>query len=154
MRLSAILLSVAAGTAVALASPAPLSAQDWTAEQLEVWEFEQACWEMHASGDQDGLLDCFHDDYLGWHAGEPIPRTKQDTRHWWDADAGTYESVWYLIKPVGIVVVDNVAVIHLYYHARIRNADGAVEAVSGKVTEVLIKQDGRWFWIGDQTSNS
>jgi len=97
-------------TALALAVFLPLAAQaqQWTAAQQEVWEFEEACW---ASQDLEAIMACFHDDFLGWGIGYPVPTSKADRRPRFARDFKTEEIVYLNLKPLDVRVLDNVAIV-------------------------------------------
>jgi hypothetical protein len=50
---------------VALIVPTAVHTQQWSSAQLEVWNFEQSCWQKFTSQDMEGFRTCFHRDYVG-----------------------------------------------------------------------------------------
>jgi hypothetical protein len=133
------LFLVASATLIA----APTSAQEWTAEEREVWAFEMECSAMSAA---DRVAQCFHEAYTGWYAGDPIPVDLDDqevsNRYW---AQGEFVSA----RPLMITVVDNVAVVHLMIRTAVPQPDGSTILEWSRWTDVLLNDGGRWGWIAD-----
>jgi ketosteroid isomerase-like protein len=143
--LLAIFLSVATSSAIA---------QEWSPTQKAVWQNVQDYWKPFAAGDAAGMLSYFHTDYLGWDVNEPLPGTKSDTEKGLNHFLKSNSIVMYTIKPVGINVKGNVAIVHYYYQMTIKNAEGKENGTSGRWTDVLIKQGDKWLLIGDSGGSS
>jgi len=139
----ALALMVVAASCLA---PATGSAQQWSPEQQEVWDFELGCQES-----KQAWIDCFHEDYVAW--GDMtlgVPHTKADASamggYWWD----TNEQLLVHMKPVEITVRGDLAVVLVVYTARTRDRDsGEVAMQSMAWTDICVKENGRWYWIAD-----
>ena len=135
--------------AAACLAPDIGSAQEWSPEQQEVWDFELGCQES-----KQAWIDCFHEDYVAWgDMALGIPRTKADASafgaYWWD----TNEQLLVHMKPVDITVRGNFAVVLVLYSARVRDRDsGEVAMQSMAWTDICVKENGRWYWIADHGS--
>ncbi len=125
------------------------SAQEWSPAQREIWQVEQACWEHYTTKNLEAGMACFHDDYVGWSFDMPVPGNKADARAFWTRDFAAMDVVWYNLKPVSIKVYGTVAVVHYYFWMTTRSADGDDTTVTGRWTDVLMKQGNRWAWIAD-----
>ena len=128
-----------------LSSSAP--AQQWNAEQLEVWEFEKSCW---GAKDVEKAMACFHDDYTGWAAGNPAPFNKADRRAFQTRELETSETTFLFLKPLSIQMHGNVAIV-LYIATRtVRNKATDEETTSTtRWTDVCLKVSDRWTWVAD-----
>lgn len=126
-----------------------LSAQEWSAAQKEVWKVENDCWAAFSKGDQAGFLEFFHPDYLGWDDNSPLPNTKTDTQKWFAVFMQGNKVLLYDIKPVGIRVFGDFAIVDYYYSLVNSDGDGKKKAEEGRWTDVLMKTGGKWQLIGD-----
>ena len=132
---------------VAVLIAAPVSAQEWTVEQQEVWEFEQACW---ATRSVSVIMSCFHDDFLGWGLDNTLPTTKSDRTPFFTRDFQTAEQVFLSLQPVAINVRGNTATV--LYVATVTNSNRETGVETTRVerwTDIAVREDGRWTWIAD-----
>jgi hypothetical protein len=133
------LFIVAAAALVA----APASAQEWTAEQEEVWAFEIECARMSPA---DRVPACFHEAYVGWYAGDPTPvdlnAIRSRSRYWADAE-------FVSAHPLAITVLDDIAVVHVMFQNAVPQSDGTTSLEWSRWTDVLVRDGGRWGWIAD-----
>ena len=126
----------------------PLSAyaEDWSDEQREVLSFAKSCM---TSRDADALLDCFHDDYVGW-AMFHIPLTKADRQKPLRNGIENFDSEMMLFKPLSVIVRGDMAVIS--YIVSTKDTDKATDEISYSTqrwTDVLVKEGNRWSYISD-----
>jgi ketosteroid isomerase-like protein len=140
-------------TVLALAlvfAASPASAQEWSDEQMEVWRNVETYWELGgAKEDLEGFLGYFHEDFLGWRRGDLFPTNKADRRVLAERFFETGESVLVLLKPLGIKVHGNVAIVHYFYSETIRDSEGTEESDYGYWTDILMKQGNKWVMIAD-----
>lgn len=125
----------------------PVAAQEWTAEQMEVWDDLIACWDTAVRGTMEA---CIHDDYMSFQMGEGVPQNKTDLvageAHFLDS----FEMLWVHRKPLHIDVRGDVALV-LYqvdYTSRNRRTG---EEITGKDswTEVFVREGGTWKALTD-----
>jgi len=122
-------------------------AQDWSAEQQEVWAWEKSCWE---SDDLEYSMTCFHEDFVGWGSSKLTPTCKTDRRASFSRSFETTDTVWRHLKPLHIKVHGDVAV--LIYIAVVTDKDKATgkETTSTELwTDIAVKENGAWAWIAD-----
>lgn len=141
-----IVLSLLAS--VALLST-PLQAQEWTEAQKAVWKNVETYWALGAAQDLEGLMAYFHADYLGWDDQNALPSNKASTRKWFEHYLKTTKTLVQEIKPVGIKIHGNIAIVHYYYSEIIKDAEGKEHSHSGRWTDILMKQGDKWVMIGD-----
>ena len=131
---------------VAVLTPSPAAAQQWSPEQQEVLAFELGC-----QANKEAWLDCFHEDYVAWGNGDlGVPVNKDDVvaigARSWDVD----EVLLVHLKVLDINLRGNLAIALVVYTETRRNGDtGEVTTVSTRWTDVCLKEDGRWAWIAD-----
>jgi hypothetical protein len=137
--------------AIALFLPLSAQAQQWSAEQQEIWEFEKACWE---TDDLEVLLACFHQDYVGWaDKALSVPLNKADRRVLLGRSLDTEDQVFVYLKPLDIRMHGNVAVVlYIATGARKNKATGEETTFTARVTDICLKQGGSWAWIADHES--
>lgn len=135
--------------AIAVFLPITAQAQNWSAEQQEVWEAEKACWETE---DLETLMACFHDDYVGWADLRPFyaPMSKADRQVLARRGFETEDLVFLYLKPLEIRIHGNVAVILYISTLTVKNkATGEESSFAARWTDIAVKQDGKWKWIAD-----
>ena len=127
----------------------PTQAQEWSPAQQDVWKNVEAYWARDSAGDLDGFLSYFHENYIGWDLTEPASTNKARLRKFLEYGYKTEKTVLYDIQPVAINVIGNVAVVHYYYTAITKAADGKESDRAGRWADVLMKQGDKWVIIGD-----
>ena len=125
-----------------------VSGQELSPEQQEVWQFIERCQEAFAS-ESEAAFDCFHEDFLGWDYRDLVPRTAEAHRKFALLVFETTETRAYDLRPIGIRVHGNFAVAHYYLQSVVRGRDGQDVEERIRWTDVLLKENGRWHWIGD-----
>jgi hypothetical protein len=112
----------------------PDSGHEWSMAQEEVWKWEIAFWDFLKVGNQNGARELLHKDWLYWpyYSWEPIGK-EQDQEH----PPGSYD-----LKPHAIVILDNHAVIFYRF---------AISSHTGRSGSMLMKQEGKWKFIGGYT---
>jgi ketosteroid isomerase-like protein len=133
---------------------APLSAQEWSKEQKEVWNNIETYWGFWAKRDVNGFLSYFSDDYSGWYDGSALPSDKSSANKWLSQMFSDSEVLVYEIKPVAINVHGNFAFVHYYYSDLTKNSEGKKKMERGRWTDILKKDGNRWLLIGDHGGES
>ena len=134
---------------LAVTASASLFAQEWSAAQKEVWKNVETYWALDAAGNLDGFMSYFHENYIGWEIGQPMPGNKATVRKFIDHEYKTEKTILYNITPVTINVVGNVAIANYYYSRIVKDSDGKEQSRSGRWADVLMKQGDKWVLIGD-----
>jgi ketosteroid isomerase-like protein len=141
-------LSVAVAAFLVLVTPM-VHAQEWSAEQKDVWKNVQTYWALYDAGNLEGYLSYFHNDYLGWSYRSPLPMDKASMKKFVEYDMKTSKPILSNIKPVAIGVFGNVAYADYYYTVMYKDAEGKTQSESGRWTDILMKQGDKWVLIGD-----
>jgi len=138
-----------ASLALVLFLPFGATAQTWSAEQQEVWQNVETYWDLSFKEDLEGWLGYFHDDFLGWVSGQSFPTNKADRRAGMMRSIETNDNVLYTLKPIGIKVHGDVAIVHYFFSYTDVDAKGEEQSAAGHWTDILMKQGNRWVMIGD-----
>ena len=132
--------------ALAVFSPLTAQAQEWTAEQQEIWKFEEACWAAREMED-----DCFHEDFLGWGMAElSAPTSKADRRALRRRTLETEDPTFLFLKPLSIKVHGNVAVVlYLATGTNKNKVTGEETRFTQRWTDIVLKEGDTLKWIAD-----
>jgi ketosteroid isomerase-like protein len=142
-------LRVGLTLALALLVGAPLaSAQSWSAEQQEVWNFELSQWKRAAAKDSTWVEELVHPAALVWGNANPGPQGKASIARWERYNSGNATTLEQELYPLGIVVHGNMAVVHYRYTTANEDLKKERKTVSGRYMDVLVKENGRWQFIG------
>ena len=134
---------------LALLVPNQLCAQEWSAPQKELWKTVQTYMGFDAAEDLDKFMAYFHDDYLGWFNRSPLPENKIEVRKILKNDYRSTEVLFQSLKPVGIKIHGNLAIVHYHWQRTVKDSEGKEKSVRGRWTDILIKQEDKWLLIGD-----
>ena len=108
----------------------------------------QGLWSVWQKEDVAGTTSYLHPDFSSWNYRDELPGTfsKAET----EAVFKMRSLSAYELKPLTIKVNDNFAFVHYCYssvtHAK---SDGREQKVEGRYTDILIKQNGRWLFVGE-----
>jgi ketosteroid isomerase-like protein len=123
--------------------------QQWSAEQLEVWNTIEAQWKADKDG-KNWIEEFVHPDCIGWNMNTPMPRDKASANRWFNASIEFSKTLEYQIAPYAIVVKGNVAIAHYYFHTLNETYEGKKVWEKGRWTDILIKEANKWQFIGWQ----
>jgi len=136
--MAVLLLGAVAGTA---------SAEEWNAEQQEIWKFEQQQWKMSATEDVSWIDTMVHQNMRFWETGAPMPRDKASLKHWSRFDADNGSILEQELFPISATITGNIAVVQYHYMVARENFKKERETVTGHYTDVLVKEGGRWLFL-------
>ena len=124
-------------------------AQEWSAEQQEVWKANENWWELYKNNDAEGIKALIHKDYVGWSWGDYATEGQAEAQKWADhmIPKGT-KIIYHNLRPLDILVIGDVAVLHYYYSTR-KTVDGKDTTKQGRWTDVWKKEGGKWLLIAD-----
>lgn len=123
-----------------------IHAQQWSAEQKEVWAGVEAYWAVGMSVD---FINYFDDSYSGWNYEIETPHTKADAQKYINYRTNKGKRAYYIITPAKIWVNGNFAYVHYYYTEVTEGLDGKPITENGRWTDILMKKDGKWIMVGD-----
>ena len=127
----------------------PVSAQEWSKEQQEVWSNVETYWSLAAKNDVAGFLSYFDPSFIGWGNMSDAPQTKPQRQKMMEYMFANSQNVLYTITPAAIWVKGNFAFVHYYYTSLDKDKDGKEKWESGRWTDILMKSGNKWVMIGD-----
>jgi hypothetical protein len=131
---------------VAVFSPLAAQAQQWNAEQQEVWDAEVAC--LNAGIDDiPARKACVHPDFMGWGIQQPVPTGFLEK----DFDYYFAHNTLKVTRavPLHILVEDDLAIIQLIVKVTSSLDGGPDEETWVAWTDIMRKDNGVWRWIAD-----
>lgn len=131
-------------------------AQEWTKEQMEVWNAVESIWQAWSTGDADTLAFFLHDKYQSWSNTMPLPSTKEAAVNYLRYGKEYYDMQGYYNQPARITVLGNAAVVNYYFQAFEAVSDGGDKIPrkrTGKCVDFFVKEGDKWLLIGDMEVN-
>jgi hypothetical protein len=123
------------------------SAQTLNAEQQEVWRLEEQQWQMSKDKDLSWIDKMVHPNLSYWDVDQPAPQNRASLMRWNrynNSNATVLEQELFLNS---ITITSNVAVVQYRYSIARENYKKERETVTGRYTDVLVKEGGRWLFI-------
>lgn len=130
-----------------------LFAQQWSADQQEVWQALENWFELRTKNDAQGVKALIHKDFVGWGWDLYATYGHAELTEWADhmTPKGT-EFVYHILKPMEILVMDDVAVLY-FFGSFFKTVDGKEMVEQAQFTNVWKKEDGKWLLIASTGSN-
>jgi ketosteroid isomerase-like protein len=122
-------------------------AQQWNAEQQEIWAFEQKQWAMGAAKDLGWIDSMTHDNLSYWSAERRAPQDKASLSRWQKYDNAQSTTLEQELYPHTIAITGDVAVVQYSYTVAREDAEKKRKTTQGRYTDVLIKEGGKWKFI-------
>ena len=123
-------------------------AQQWSAEQKEVWAGVEKYWDVNQSNPMD-FLQYFDDSYLGWNYQNEAPLVKSDVTKSFSYWTKKGKEQFHILTPAKIWVNGDFAYVHYYYSQVLESTDGKPTTERGRWTDILMKKGGKWMLVGD-----
>lgn len=141
-------------TALCFLIPLDATAQSYSAEEQEVIDFTEGCWEMWAEEQVDGYLsDCWHEDISFWWPGLILPFgtdwVSKIAPYWFSMnDWGAWD-----IMPVVVKIYGDAAVIQyqLVLASSPSGGEPALETWGEARSDFLVRFDGGWKVVAVHT---
>jgi ketosteroid isomerase-like protein len=130
---------------VVLASAA--SAQTWSPEQQEIWRFEEQQWNMAKEKDLSWVDTMVHPNLSYWDTDQPGPQNKASLARWSRYGSTSTTVLEQELFPISITITGDIAVVHYNYAVASENYKQERQTVSGRYTDILVKEDGRWLFL-------
>ena len=127
--------------------PTFASAQTWTAEQQEVWKLEEQQWQMSKDKDTSWVDKMVHPNLSYWDVEQPGPQNKASLLRWNRYNNASGTVLEQELFPVSLTITGNIAVAQYRYRVARENYKKEREIVTGRYTDVLVKEGGRWLFI-------
>jgi len=123
------------------------SAQTWSPEQQEIWRFEELQWKMSMDKDLSWIDKMVHPSISYWDVDRPAPQNKVGLTKWNRYTSASTTTLEQELYPISITITGNVAVVQYRYTAARENYKKERETASGRYTDILIKEGGRWLFL-------
>jgi hypothetical protein len=123
----------------------PVVAQTWTADQQAVLAVVDETW---AENDPTWVTRLTHPEMLGWGSTAPVPRDRATTGRWTDHAEESSTGLLHSLAPVGIVIREDVALVHYYASVSTEDAQGKRETTTSRCTDTLTRDTGSWLYLG------
>ncbi len=123
-------------------------AQDSRDDETDVWIAVEAQWDANENGDKKWIDNMLTDSFYGWGKGTPAPRSKASTRKWDRFNSEQGQIVAYELYPLEIVVEGDTAIVHYLYSSAYKDKKGEVETSHGRYTDILVRTEDGWKFIG------
>jgi hypothetical protein len=127
--------------------PTLASAQTWNAEQQEVWKLEEQQWQMAKDKDISWIDKMVHPNISYWDVDQPGPQNKASLVRWNRYNNTNATVLEQELFPISLTITGNIAVVQYRYSVARENYKKERETVSGRYTDVLVKEGGRWLFI-------
>jgi len=125
----------------------PAFAQTWSAEQQELWKLEEQQWQMAAAKDTSWMDTMVHPNLRYWETGDPMPRDRASLKRWARYNTENSTVLEQEIFPISATITGNVAVMQYHYIIASENHKKERKTVTGRYTDVLVKENGRWLFV-------
>jgi len=133
---------------LALAAFGPeASAQTWSSDQQEIWRLEEQQWKLAAAKDSSWIETMVHPSLSYWDSAWPAPQTKASLLMWDRYNNSNATVLQQEIFPIAITITGNIAVVQYRYSIARETYKKDREMVTGRYTDVLIKEGTRWLFI-------
>lgn len=124
-----------------------LRIDDLSPEQQELWRRVTGLWAMTLERSADNLRSALHPQYVGWDMNSPAPHGREAAIQSVSGDTPVVKD--YQLTPLSIEVYDHVVgIVHYTYSAMLAPKGAGAFRVTGKWTEIYLKQGGEWLMIG------
>ena len=127
--------------------PTLVSAQTWNAEQQEVWKLEEQQWQMSKDKDASWIDKMVHPNISYWDVDQPGPQNKASLQRWNRYNNANATVLEQELFPISMTITGNIAVVQYRYSVARENYKKERETSTGKYTDVLVKEGGRWLFI-------
>jgi len=142
------LLSIFAALFAVIILGGSTSAQQWSAEQKDVWAGVEKYWEIN-NNDPLADLKYFDDSYLGWSYENEAPGTRDGVVKSKKYFSTKVKQQFNILTPARIWVNGDFAYVHYYYTQVSESSDGKTNTEKGRWTDILMKKNGTWMLVGD-----
>ena len=127
--------------------PTLASAQTWNAEQQEVWKLEEQQWQMSKDKDISWIDKMVHPNISYWDVDQPGPQNKASLQRWNRYNNANATVLEQELFPISMTITGNIAVVQYRYSVARENYKKERETSTGRYTDVLVKEGGRWLFI-------
>ena len=133
--------------------PQPVPAQHWTAEEQEIIDLNQGCWDAWAAEDLDAVRRTCneHPDARTWWTPEAAPGIgwfEKNAERWGASFHPRDKWLYWEIRPLSVRIFNDTALIHFWALDAHEDAQGETTTHTWKMLNIWQRIDGRWTFIG------
>ncbi len=119
---------------------------DLSREQQELWQRVNDLWSLSLERDAEKIRNTLHPRYVGWDQSSATTHDRETAVQSLLGDAPAVTD--YELNPLSIEVYDRtVGIVHYTYSATVTPKDRAPRRITGKWSEVYLKQDAQWVMV-------
>jgi len=134
--------------------PTFIGAQSFSKAEKKVISAVNDYWALWEGDNKEAYLNTFHKSYKGWDINDGFVSNKEALVKQVDYRWGKNESLFREITPVGVVLHDDIAIVHYYYILVVKNKETSKTTTwNGRWTDILINDGGKWKLIADHGGN-
>ena len=123
------------------------AAQTWNPDQQEIWRFEEQQWKMAKEKDLTWIDKMVHSNLSYWDVEQPAPQNKASLLRWNRYSNTNATVLEQELFPISVTITGNIAVVQYSYSIARENYKKDRETVTGRYTDVLVKEGGRWLFL-------
>lgn len=125
---------------------AGIAIEQFTEEQRDLWSTVDRLWSQSRSRDSSLIGLSLHPQYVGWDTSADLPHNKEAAIKSVTGETPALQS--YSLFPHSVQVYDHVVgVVHYSYSATVRPHAALPIEVTGKWTEVYLRQGHQWTMV-------
>jgi hypothetical protein len=115
-------------------------------EQQELWRRVNDLWSLSLERNAEKVRSTLHPQYVGWDMSHPTTHNREAAVQSVLGDAPAVTG--YELVPLSVQIYDDtVGVVHYMYSASVTPKDAAPIRVTGKWSEVYLRQDRQWVMV-------
>ncbi|WP_445400882.1 nuclear transport factor 2 family protein [Zobellella sp. An-6] len=119
---------------------------DFSQEQRELWEHVTDLWVLAQRRDEGRIRSTLHPEYVGWDMTALLPHDRDAAVLSISGDSPELRE--YELHPLSVQVYEGkVGIVHYSYSAMVVPQGAEPINVTGRWSEVYLKQDGTWTMI-------
>ncbi len=117
-----------------------------SSEQQELWQRVNDLWSFSLDRNDGKIRPAIHPQYVGWDMNHPKTHDRETAIQSVLGDAPAVTG--YELVPLSVQVYDHiVGVVHYMYAAQVTPKDAAPLRITGKWSEVYLRQDNQWVMV-------
>ncbi len=117
-----------------------------SSEQQELWQRVNDLWSLSMERNAEKVRSTLHPQYVGWDMTHPTIHDREAAVYSVLGDAPAVTG--YELIPLSVQVYDHtVGIVHYIYSASVAPKEAAPRQVTGKWSEVYLRQDGQWMMV-------
>ncbi|NMF88269.1 nuclear transport factor 2 family protein [Aromatoleum petrolei] len=115
-------------------------------EQQELWQRVNDLWSLSLERNAEKIRSTIHPRYVGWDMNQSTTHDRETAIQSVLGDAPAVTG--YELVPLSVQVYDRtVGIVHYMYSASVTPKDAAPLQVTGKWSEVYLRQDSQWVMV-------